>query len=80
VWVLPRITAPARRSAATISASAVAGALFRRDLLFATVVMPATSMMSLMPIGMPCNGPRKRPALASWSSRSASARALSWAT
>src|SRR5215470_2681816 len=55
VWVLPRTTAPASRSAATISASAVAGALPARDLLLASVVMPATSMLSLMPIGMPCS-------------------------
>src|SRR5438105_5046329 len=33
VWVLPRMTAPALRSSATMSASAVAGGMLARDLL-----------------------------------------------
>ena len=57
VTVLPRMIAPARRKAATNGASAVAR-WFARSGEPARVYMPATSMMSLMPKGMPCSGPR----------------------
>ena len=62
-WVesLPTTMAPAPRSFSTQTASAVAR-LSCRILEWPVVGRPATSMMSLMPTGTPCSGPRSRPA------------------
>src|SRR6185437_4891743 len=62
-WVdnLPRTIAPAPRNFATHTASAAA-MLSTRILEWQVVGRPATSMMSLMPTGTPCNGPRGWPA------------------
>src|SRR5580700_10481834 len=57
---LPRTMAPAprRRDTHTASADAI---LSIKILEWQVVGRPATSMMSLIPTGTPCNGPRKRP-------------------
>src|SRR5207244_12502129 len=57
---LPSTIAPAPRSRDTHTASAVA-ILSIRILEWQVVGRPATSMMSLMPTGTPCKGPRERP-------------------
>src|SRR5262249_7409115 len=63
-WVdsLPRTIAPAPRSFATQTASAAA-MLSTRIFEWQVVGRPATSMMSLVPTGTPCSGPRGRPAV-----------------
>ncbi len=77
--VFPRMTAPASRSRATRAASrtgkvcANAGAPER-------VGSPATSMMSLTPIGTPCRSPIGRPAAMSASRAAAAASAPSRST
>ena len=64
VAVLPTMTAPAARSAATSGASAAAGAESVSSQP-ARVGSPATSTESLTATGMPCSGPRHgRPASA----------------
>jgi hypothetical protein len=79
VTTLPRITAPASRSAATLAAS--------RSVRQPTnsgepcsVGMSAVSMMSLMPSGIPSIGDNFRPARQRSADRSAAARAaaMSW--
>src|SRR5205085_8185610 len=57
---LPRTIAPAPRSRATQTASAAA-MLSIRILEWHVVGSPATSIMSLIPIGTPCRAPRGRP-------------------
>ncbi len=86
VTVLPRMTAPARRSAVTQEASSEG----RRPLKMAlpcSVGMSAVSMTSLRPTGTPCNGPTPLPARRSASavracssahSRSRKAQAWTW--
>ena len=64
VWTLPRTTAPAARRRATDVASAVA-AVWKAGAAPHVVVMPATWKMSLIATGIPCSGPRRRPARAS---------------
>ena len=61
VVVFPRITAPPSINACTDEAFAVAGATSSRAAEPHLVGQPATSKMSLMPIGMPCSGPRSVP-------------------
>src|SRR6187397_2346128 len=60
VTVLPRTIAPASRSFVTRKASHSAGVV-ERTRAPADVGNPATSIMSLIAIGMPCNGPRSMP-------------------
>src|SRR5262249_52335897 len=70
VTVLPRITAPALRRLATMVASA--SAMLRNPRFDPqAVARPATSMMSLIPIGIPCKGPRSLPPFSSSSRRRA---------
>ena len=76
---LPRKTAPASRSRRTTSASSV-GTRCSKTALAAVVRRPAVSMLSFSAIGMPCSGPRHRPAASSSSARRASASALSSVT
>ena len=64
VWTLPRTMAPAARRRATDVASAVA-AVWKAGAAPQVVVMPATWKMSLIATGIPCSGPRRRPARAS---------------
>jgi len=64
VWALPSTTAPAARRRATDAASAVA-LVWNAGAAPQVVVAPATWKMSLMPTGIPCSGPRRRPARAS---------------
>ena len=61
---LPTITAPACFNWRTSSASS-AGTRSRNWLLAAVVRTPAVSRRSFSPIGMPCRGPRQRPAMTS---------------
>src|SRR5262249_59931607 len=61
---LPSTIAPAPRSFCTQTASDVASAS-ARILEWQVVARPATSMMSLMPTGTPCSGPRGRPPIPS---------------
>jgi hypothetical protein len=75
--VLARITAPARRSLATISPSAVAGA--SNALVPNWVTIPSTSTMSLIATGTPSSG-RSSPEARRPSAASASARARSSST
>src|SRR5215469_10761425 len=58
---LPSTIAPAPRRRDTHTASAAA-TLSISTFEWHVVGRPATSMMSLMPTGTPCNGPRGRPA------------------
>src|SRR5580704_1620709 len=62
-WVdsLPSTIAPAPRRRSTHTASAVA-MLSINTFEWQVVGRPATSMMSLIPTGTPCSGPRGRPA------------------
>src|ERR1700722_1719452 len=57
---LPTTIAPAWRSFATTTESVLA-TLSTRIFEWHVVGRPATSMMSLMPTGTPCSGPRMRP-------------------
>ena len=77
-WVdsLPRIIAPAPRSRDTHTASAAA-MLSIRIFEWQVVGRPATSMMSLMPTGTPCKGPRGRPEAISASAARAAASTAS---
>jgi hypothetical protein len=68
--------APAWRSLAITAASAVA-TLSSRMREWQVVGSPATSMMSLTPTGMPCSGPRLRPAAISASAARAACIAAS---
>src|SRR5687768_6219311 len=61
VVVLPRITAPPSSKACTDEAFAAAGATSSRADEPHLVGQPATSKMSLIPMGMPCSGPRSVP-------------------
>src|SRR5205807_2058735 len=63
VWVLPRMTAPAARRRAT-AVESFEGRVWANSRAPAVVGMPATSKMSLIPIGTPCSGPRTPPARA----------------
>ena len=74
VEVLPRITAPAARQRSTASASSV-GHARRRRREPQRVRTPRTSMTSLTETGMPCSGPRRRPARSSASRARASVSA-----
>ena len=62
VTVLPSITAPAPRNKPTSSASRPTGGPCVISGEPAPVIIPLTSTMSLMPIGIPCSGPRILPA------------------
>jgi hypothetical protein len=73
---LPNTMAPAPRSRATHTASAVA-ILSIKILEWHVVGRPATSMMSLMPTGTPCSGPRRQPAAISASAALAASIAAS---
>ncbi len=73
---LPRITAPAWRNLDTTTASDAA-TLLSRIFEWQVVGRPATSMMSLMPTGTPCSGPRGRPAAISRSAARAASIAAS---
>ncbi len=73
---LPRMIAPAWRSLAITAASALA-TLSTRIFEWQVVGRPATSMMSLMPTGTPCSGPRTRPAAISVSAARAASIAAS---
>src|SRR5438093_11637533 len=64
VTVLPRNTAPARRSHSTTEASFRA-TLFDHSFDPAAVGQPFTSKISLMAMGIPCSGPRTWPCLLS---------------
>ena len=79
VTVLPMMTAPAERSRRTTVASWRATLSFQRREP-AAVGRSKTSMMSLMPSGMPCSGPRHWPRRSSCSRSSAAARAPSRST
>src|SRR5262249_3448049 len=74
VTVLPRKIAPARRRFSTMGAS-LRAMLLAQSLEPAAVGQSKTSKMSLMPMGMPCSGPRYFPCCNSSVSRFASARA-----
>jgi len=73
---LPITTAPAALSRRTTSASSL-GKRCSYTALAAVVRAPVTSIESLIPIGMPCSGPRMCPAACSSSRVLACARALS---
>ena len=77
-WVdsLPITMAPAWRSLPTTTASAAA-ILSTRIFEWLVVGRPATSMMSLIPTGTPCSGPRMRPAAISASALRAMVMAAS---
>jgi hypothetical protein len=62
--VLPSITAPAAASRSTTTASE-AGMRFSKWASLRCVRTPAVSMLSLQAYGMPCSGPRSRPAASS---------------
>ena len=79
VWSLPRTTAPAARSRATLTAS-TSGTTSTTPQLPARVGSPATWKISLMPTGTPWSGPRKPPWRASWSRSVAVAMAPSAST
>ena len=76
VTVLPRMTAPAERSAAMQAASA-SGWRPLKNAEPCSVGMSAVSMMSLMPTGTPCSGPMPLPALRASSAALACASARS---
>ena len=76
VEVLPRITAPAARQRSTPSAS-LGGHVRRRRRSRSGCGRRATLMTSLTETGMPCSGPRRRPARSSASRARASASAAS---
>src|SRR5271165_7333558 len=64
VTVLPRMIAPALRKRATMEAS-IGSVLPSQPAIPHEVGRPWTLMMSLTPIGIPCSGPRSRPACSS---------------
>ena len=68
--------APAAAASGTTTASALA-MLSSRIFEWHVVGRPATSMMSLMPTGTPCSGPRTRPAAISASAARAASIAAS---
>ena len=70
-FVLPSRTAPASRSRVTIPASSSGCASTSASDPAVVFMRSAVSMLSLISTGMPCSGPRTRPALRSMSSRSA---------
>src|SRR6185436_1077578 len=70
-FVLPRITAPASRSRFTTCASRDAIESASASDPAVVCILSAVSMLSLITIGMPCIGPRVRPAFRSASSESA---------
>lgn len=74
-FVLPRITAPASRSRFTTCASRNAIDSASASEPAVVRIRSAVSMLSLITIGIPCIGPRVRPALRSRSSISAVASA-----
>src|SRR5437868_8538275 len=64
-FALPRKTAPAARSLAAMKASCGAIDPSRARDPAVVVILSAVSMLSLSRIGIPCNGPRTRPAFLS---------------
>src|SRR5215218_3107832 len=70
--VLPRMTAPAARRRAATCASLCGFAPTSASEPAVVCILSAVAMLSLMSTGMPCSGPRTRPALRSWSSCAAS--------
>jgi hypothetical protein len=80
VVVLPTMTAPACRRRAVAVLSVEAGGTSENARLPHLVGIPATSNMSLIPTGIPCRGPRRRPSCSSRSRRSACVSAPSAST
>jgi hypothetical protein len=78
-FVLPTITAPARRSRPVTTASAATGS-FDATCDPAVVGTPAWSIRSFSAMGIPCSGPRSWPPASSASACRASARAASAVT
>ena len=72
---LPRITAPASRSAAATVASRAGRDPSRASEPAVVCMRSAVSILSFNKMGMPCSGPRTRPAARSESSRAAIASA-----
>ena len=74
-FALPRMTAPAARSRATSVASRGHPATHERERTRRRLHRVSVAMLSLTRIGMPCSGPRTRPAWRSPSRRAAIPRA-----
>jgi hypothetical protein len=74
-FVLPRITAPAARSRSTMKLSRAAIDPSRASDPAVVIIRSAVSMLSLISTGIPCSGPRIRPARRSASRASATVSA-----